>query len=179
MHKDLVRIQEKMVENVGENLRTLEISDKRPVIVSALAIAEKPLSEDEIAARTRLGLNEVRKGLGSLLQKELVKESKDGHSGRLAYELNPEAEKTALKNIQKKIEAVRSNTLSHVAECEALLESGKAEFDDYDRLMARYLQEKIKRMKAVSAIMTRRTALLRLLDSSVEEKGEIKKITIE
>jgi len=34
-------------------------------------------------------------------------------------------------------------------------------------------------MKAVSTIMTRRTALLRLLDSSEEEKGEIKEITIE
>jgi len=179
MHKDLMRVQEKIVENVGENLRTLEISDKRPVIVSALAIAEKALAEDEIAARTHLALKEVRKGLGSLLQKELVKESKDGHSGRVGYELHPEAEKMALRSIQKKIESVRSNTLSHVVECEALLESGRAEFDDYDRLMAKYLQEKIKRMKAVSAIMTRRTALLRLIDSSVGEKGEIKKITIE
>ncbi|HUJ68729.1 MAG TPA: hypothetical protein VLW86_04365 [Syntrophorhabdales bacterium] len=179
MHEDLVRIQETIVRNVGENLRTLEISDKRPVIVSALAIAEKPLAEDEMAARTRLGSKEVRKDLAFLLKTGLVAESEDGTSGRKGYELSPEIEKIALRNIQSKFEAVRSNTESHVAECEALLESGKAEFDDYDRLMARYLREKIKRMKAVSLIMTRRTALLRLLDSSVQEKGEIKKITIE
>lgn len=179
MHRDLVRIQEKMVENVGENLRTLEISDKRPLIVSVLVIAEKPLAEDEIAARTRLGANEVKKGLDYLLKKELVVESAVGASGRVGYELSPEVEKVALKSIRSKIEAVRSNTESHVAECEALLESGKAEFDDYDRLMARYLREKIKRMKAVSTIMTRRTALLRLLDSGLQQKGEIKKITID
>ena len=61
----------------------------------------------------------------------------------------------------------------------ALLQSARAEFDDYDRLMARILREKIHKMKLISAVMTRRSALLRLLDSSVEESGEIKKITIE
>ncbi|MGA2107977.1 MAG: hypothetical protein ABSH25_10080 [Syntrophorhabdales bacterium] len=179
MHKDLVRVQEKIVENIGENLRTLEISDKRPVIVSVLAIAERPLAEEEIAARARLGSKEVREGLGSLLKKELVVESADKSSGRVGYELSPDVEKTALRNIRSKIEAVRSSIESHVAECEGLLGSGKAEFDDYDRLMAKYLREKIKRMKAVSTIMTRRTALLRLLDSSAEEKAEIKRITID
>ena len=69
MHRDLVKVQEKIVENIGENLKTLEISDKRPVIVSVLAIAERPLAEEEIAARARLGSKEVRKGLGSLLKK--------------------------------------------------------------------------------------------------------------
>ena len=179
MHKDLVRIQEKMVENIVENLKTLEISDKRPVIVSVLAIAEKPLAEEEIAARARLGSKEVRKDLGSLLKKELVVESPAGPSGRVGYELSPDVEKVALRNIRSKIETVRSRLESHVAECEGLLESGKAEFDDYDRLMAKYLREKIKRMKAVSTIMTRRTALLRLLDSGGGEKSGIKEITIE
>ncbi len=179
MHENLVRIQEKMVENIGENLKTLEISDKRPVIVSVLAIAEKPLAEEEIAARAHLGSKEVRKGLAFLLKRELVVESAGGSSGRVGYELSPDVEKIALRNIRSKIEAVRSGLESHVAECEGLLESGKAEFDDYDKLMARILREKIKRMKAVSTIMTRRTALLRLLDSSVEEKAEIKRITIE
>ena len=106
-------------------------------------------------------------------------ESAAGASGRVGYELSPEVEKMALRNVRSKIEAVRSRLESHVAECEGLLESGKAEFDDYDRLMAKYLREKIKRMKAVSTIMTRRTALLRLLDSSAEEKAEIKRITID
>ena len=100
MHKDLVRIQEKMVENVGENLRTLEISDKRPMIVSVLALAERPLAEEEIAARTRVGPNEVRKGLGFLVKKELVVKSADGPSGKVGYELNPDVEKIALRNIQ-------------------------------------------------------------------------------
>jgi predicted DNA-binding transcriptional regulator len=179
MHRDLVKVQEKIVENIGENLKTLEISDKRPVIVSLLAIAERPLAEEEIAARARLGSKEVRKGLGSLLKKDLVVESAAGASGRVGYELSPEVEKMALRNVRSKIEAVRSRLESHVAECEGLLESGKAEFDDYDSLMAKYLREKIKRMKAVSTIMTRRTALLRLLDSSAEEKAEIKRITID
>ena len=41
MHKDLVRVQEKIVENIGENLRTLEISDKRPVIVSVPVVSDR------------------------------------------------------------------------------------------------------------------------------------------
>jgi len=41
------------------------------------------------------------------------------------------------------------------------------------------LREKIGKMKLVSAVMTRRSVLLRLLDSSAEESAEIKRITIE
>jgi len=179
MHKNLVRIQEKMVENVEENLKTLEISDKRPMIVSVLAMAERPLAEEEIVGRTRLGAHEVRKCLGLLVGKELVVKAPEEPSGKVVYELNPRIEQIALRGVQSKIEAVRSNTKSHMAEYENLLESGMAEFDDYDRLMARFLKEKIHRMKLISAVMTRRTALLRLLEGSEEESAEIKKITIE
>jgi len=179
MHKNLVRIQEKMVENVRENLKTLEISDKRPMIVSVLACAERPLIEEEIKARTRIGAQEVRKCLGLLVNKEFLVKTTDEPSGKVAYELNPDMEKIALRGIQSKVEAVRTNTKSHMAEYESLLESAKAEFNDYDRLMARILREKINKMKLISAILTRRSAILRLLDSGLDESAEIKKITIE
>ena len=178
MHKNLVRIQERIVENVRENLKTLEISDERPVIISILACAERSLTEEEILSRTDIGADQIRKCIALLVDKELVVKAGKGSSGRVEYELNPDMEKIALRSIQSKIKTVGSNTKSSVNECESLLESGKAEFDDYDRLMARYLREKIGKMKLVSAVMTRRSVLLRLLDSSAEESAEIKRITI-
>ncbi len=179
MHKNLVRIQERIVENVRENMKTLEISDEKPMIISVLACAERPLTDEEIIARTGVGADQVQKCLAFLTGKELLVKAEEEPSGRVEYELNPDIEKITLRNIQSKIEAVGSNTKSGVNECESLLESGKAEFDDYDRLMAKYLREKIGKMKLVSAVMSRRSALLRLLDSSAEEGAEIKRITIE
>ena len=150
MHKNLVRIQKEIVENVKENLGTFEISDKRPVIVSALACAEGPLTEEETAARTGMGANEVRKALGLLTANGFVVKNPKGLSGKAGYELNPDMERVALRNIRSKTEAVSSNTKGHAAECEKLLESGKAEFDDYDRLMARFLREKNRQDEGLS-----------------------------
>lgn len=179
MHKNLVKVQEKIVENVKENLKTFEISDRRPVMIAVLACAERPLTEEEIRGRTGIRASEVRKALGLLTGKELVVKTPDRPSGKVGYELNPDMEKVVQRNIQSKIEAVSSNTKSHVAECESLLKSDNGEFDDYDRLMARYLREKICKMKLISAVMTKRNALLRLLDAGSEEHAEIKKIPIE
>ncbi len=179
MHQNLVRIQEEIVKSVKENLKTLDVSDKRPVIIALLACAEGPLTEEEVAVRTRIGATEVGKTLGLLTANELVVKNPKGLSGKVEYELNPDIERIALRNIQSKTEAVGNNTKTHAAECEKLLESAKAEFDDYDRLMARLLREKINKMKIITAVMTKRNALLKLLDSSPGESAEIKKITIE
>jgi hypothetical protein len=178
MHKNLVRIQEKMVSDVAQNLKIFEISDKRPLILLVLAIAERALAEREIAARTRLGASVVRKGLGNLVKKDFIVAAAPEASRERVYELNPDLEKIAARNIHSKIETLRSNKASQVAEYESLLESAKAEFDDYDRLMARYLRGKINRMKFLTAVMTKRNSLLRLLDSGDGDNAEIRKISI-
>ena len=178
MHKNLVRIQENMLENFRENLKIFEVADKKPIIIPVLVLAERPLTEEEIVARTRIGANEARKGLDWLAKKDFITKDTDGTSGKVVYELNGDIEKIVAGHIQSKLEAVRSNTKKHISECDGLLESAKAEFDDYDRLMAKYLRERISKMKLVTAIMTKRSSLLRLLDSGNAESAEISKISI-
>ena len=178
MHKNLVRIQEKVVEGAKENLKIFEISDKRPLIIPVLACAERPLTEDEIVARTKIDAKAVHKGLAYFVKEALVIEAPDDRTGQPVYEINPHLEKVVLGEMQSKIEAVRSNMKSHMAEYENLLESAKGEFDDYDRLMAKYLREKMGKMRLLFTMMTKRSSLLRLLGSG-GEGAEIKKISIE
>jgi DNA-binding transcriptional regulator GbsR (MarR family) len=178
MHSNLVRIQENMLENFKENMKILETTDKKPIIIAALALAERPLTEEEIAARTRMSANEVRKSLGSLVKiAVIIKDTNDG-SGKDVYELNADMEKILAGHVQSKLEALRNNTKKHISKCEELLETSKAEFDDYDRLMAKYLRERISKMKLVTTIMTKRSSFLRLLDSGSDESGRINKISI-
>jgi|WetSurMetagenome_2_1015567.scaffolds.fasta_scaffold303295_1 hypothetical protein len=178
MHKNLVRIQEKVVEGAKENLRILEISDKRLLIIPVLACAERPLTEEEIVTRATMDVKAVHEGLAYLTRESFVITTPDDRTGHAVYEINPQLEKVVLRDVQTKAEAVRSNMKSHMAECESLLEAAKGEFDDYDRLMAKYLREKIGKIGLVLAVMTRRSSLLRLLESD-GEGTEIKKISIE
>jgi len=171
MHKNLVRVQEEIVGNVRENLKALEISDKRPVIVSALACAEGPLTEEELVARTGIGTKEIRKSLAALSDKEFVVESRERPAGIVRYELHPRMEQAVLRSIRTKTEAIGANTRGHMDECEKLIESGTPEFDDYDRLMARFLGERINKMRLFATILTKRNALLNLLDTSIGEGG--------
>jgi len=179
MHRNLVTIQQEIIESVRGNLEILEIQDKRFMIAPALAVAERPLSEREIADRAGVGDDEIRKGLDYWIDRDLVVKTGLNASGEAVYELNPEMEKIAARNIQSKLEALRNNSKKHLAECEKLLESAKAEFDDYDILMVKYLRERIGKIKFLVAIMTRRNLLLNLLDSSDAQNAEIKKISIE
>jgi len=174
MHKNLAAVQQKMVENARESLKILAIDDQKLMIVPALAAAEKPLSDREIADRTRISTEEIRKGLEYFIERGLVVKSGDA-----LYELNPEMATVAARNIQAKIEALRKNTKTHLAECERLLESAKAEYDGYDVLLSKYLRERIAKMKLITSLMTRRNSLLSLLDSSGEGGTEITKIAIE
>jgi hypothetical protein len=179
MHGNLVRVQQEIVENVKENLKILEVSDKRPVIVSVLACAEGPLTEQDIAARADIGAKEIGKILAVLSDKEVVVRSQERPTGKVVYELNPRMEQIVFRNIKSKTETLGRNTKGHMDECEKLIESATAEFDDYDRLMARYLREKIGRMRLFTTILTKRTAFLNLLDASVGEGGKITKIPVE
>jgi len=56
---------------------------------------------------------------------------------------------------------------------------GQNSYNEYDTLMAKFLREKVNKMKLVAAIMTKRNSLLRLLDTGVEESAKIEKISIE
>jgi hypothetical protein len=179
MHRNLVTIQEEIIENARENLEILEIRDKKLMIAPVLAVAERPLSEREIADRAGVGEDEIRKGLDYWIERDLVVKTGSNASGEVVYELNPEMEKIAARNIQSKLEALRNNSKKRLAECDKLLESAKAEFDDYDMLMAKYLRERIGKIKFLAAIITRRNSLLHLLDSSEAQNAEIKRISIE
>jgi DNA-binding transcriptional regulator GbsR (MarR family) len=179
MHQNLTQLQEKIVDNVKEYLKILEVTDKRPVIVPVLALAERPLTEQEITARSRLSAKDVHKGLTFLTKNDLIVETVGKDSGKIVYELNCDMEKVIARNIQEKIEDLRRKMKSHVVEYEDLLESAKADYNEYDTLMAKFLREKVNKMKLVAAIMTKRNSLLRLLDTGVEESAKIEKISIE
>jgi hypothetical protein len=174
MHKNLVVIQQKIVENSRESLKILEVEDQGLMILPALAVAERPLSEQEIIDRTGASAGEIRKRLEYFVGRSLVVKAKEA-----VYELNPEMEKIMARIVQEKIVALRKNTQEHMAECERLLNSARAEYDDYDILMSKYLRDRIAKMKLVVAILTRRNSLLRLLDSAGEGNSEITKISIE
>jgi DNA-binding transcriptional regulator GbsR (MarR family) len=178
VHKNLVQIQEAMVENLRNNLKVLDISDPRPVILAVLALAEKPLIEEEIVTRTHLGASDVRKRIGAMLDKNLLVKDSAHASGRVAYELRPDIDRIVAAEIRSKLEAVRSNTQSRVAECESLLESARTEFDDYDRLMAKYLGERVCKLRLMTGFMAKQASLLRLLEPGHEGIEEIKKISV-
>ena len=144
------------------------------MIVPALAVAEKPLSAQEIADRTNISVEEIHRNLEYFLKRNLVVSTGDA-----AYELNPDRGKIIAQNIQERIETLRKNTKNNLAECENLLGSASAEYDGYDILMAKYLRERIAKMKLFTAFMTRRSSLIRLLDSSGEDNPEITKVTID
>jgi hypothetical protein len=179
MHKNLAMIQDKMVENVREALSILEVPDNKALIISVLAVAENPLARQEIMERTRIVDSECFMGLDALIDRDLVVAEGVNASGESVYGLNPKMEKIAARSIHSKIEALRSNTKKHVAQYESLLESAKGEFDGYDTLMAKFLSERIGKIKLIVALMTRRSSLLRLLDSGDGEGSEIKKIEID
>jgi DNA-binding transcriptional regulator GbsR (MarR family) len=177
MHRNLTSVQKNMAENVGEILGILDISDKRPVILSALGCAEKPLSEKEVTQRTGIGRKTVSLCLDRLKEIGVVVAAESDRD--VTYELTADMEKVILGNMRAKIDAIRAMVKRHVGECETLLESAREEYDDYDRLMARYLRERVSKMKFLSTVMTKRSALLRLLDSGEEGNAEITKIPIE
>lgn len=174
MHKNLIAVQEKMVENARESLQILEVEDPKYLILAALAVAEKPLSEQEIGSRIHSGSGEVRRGLDDFIERGVVMETGDA-----LYEFHPEIDKVLARNVQTKIEALRKSQTSHLAVCEKLLESGRAEYDLYDTLMSRFLWERIAKMRLIAAIMSRRNALLQLMQSGDAGSDEITKIAID
>jgi hypothetical protein len=173
MHKNLIAVQERMVQNIRESLDILEVPDQKYLVLPALAVAEKPLSASELAGRTGLEEGQIRHNLDDFLARGVVlKEEGD------VYELNPEMDKIIAGNIQSKVEALRKIHLQHVSECESLLESGKKEYDPYDLLMSKYLKERLIKMKWITAVMTRRHRLLHLLNPDAADGEEMTKITI-
>lgn len=178
MHQNLTRIQEIMVNGMINYLKILEVSDKRPVIMSVLALAEKPLDAKEITTRSGLNVKDVNKGLSSLTQKGLIIESTQ-KKGIFAYELTDDLEGAVARNMQSKTEALKRKMKNDIHECDKLLKEAKSDFNEYDRLMAKYLKEKINKMKIATAIMAKRGSLLHILDTGAQDSADIKKISIE
>jgi DNA-binding transcriptional regulator GbsR (MarR family) len=173
MHNNLVAIQEKMVKSVRENMKVLEIYDSRCLILAALAAAEKPLGLSDLIQRTELREKEAGNAVKSLAEKGIIIQS-----GKDAYDFNPEMEKAVALSVQEKLDALRANMKREASEYESLLKSGQAEFDDYDRLMAKYLNERIAKMKLIASVLLRRNSLLRLLDNTRNEDAGIEKLSI-
>jgi DNA-binding transcriptional regulator GbsR (MarR family) len=177
MHKNLASAQRSLIKNVEEILGIFDVSDRKPIIVSALACAEKPLSQADISDRTDLDRPTVISCLERLEENKVV--SAVEVSGITTYELSTDLEKAVFRSIQSKMDAVRTTVERHAGECETLLESARREYDDYDTLMAKYLRERVGKIKVMTSVMAKRSALLRLLDPGEEEHDEIRRITIE
>jgi DNA-binding transcriptional regulator GbsR (MarR family) len=180
MHGNLRQIQERFVQATKETLEILEIRKVRPIIMAALFVSEKPLSEEEIAARTGLTLDRVGEEVAFLIEKEvLMGVSPKGGEGKTSYEVNPDIEKVLGKRVRSKAEKVLENTRKHIEESKKLLFSCESELDDFDRLMAKFLKCKMKKAEMFCLFLSRKMAFWDFLHTGEPADRGIKRIPIE
>ncbi|MCD4784052.1 MAG: hypothetical protein K8T10_09540 [Candidatus Eremiobacteraeota bacterium] len=176
MHRNLTKVQENIIGFARETLDTFEINNKKPVVLCALSVAEKPLTKDELAKRTGLNEDDFNKAMEKLLEKEIVVESSGG-SG--TYELNHDVEKVMIRRIRSHMESVMDNMQEKCDESRKLLDSGRQEFDNYDILMEKFLRCRIKKGEMIHRLIRKKMVLFNFLETGEVEKEEIKKISIE
>jgi DNA-binding transcriptional regulator GbsR (MarR family) len=172
MHENLARIQAELVSAIKETLKIFEISDVRPLLMAALSVAEKPLTEAEILARTGLKARTASQGLAALVDRAVLVREGD------RFEIGQAPDRAFAGLVQERAEAVRSGIRRRLAACETLLESGRAAFDDRDWLMAKLLRERLGLLRGLTTLLARRSALFRLASADGPEPARIEKVPI-
>lgn len=176
MHRNLIKVQENVISFVRDTLETFEIDNKKPVVLCALSVAEKPLTKEELAKRTGLDEDDFNKAMEKLLEKEIVVESdEDGDT----YELNHDVEKVLVRRIRSHMESIMDNMQEKFDESRKLLDSGRQEYDNYDILMEKFLRCRIKKGEMIHRLIRKKMVLFNFLETGEVEKEEIKKISIE
>lgn len=177
MHKNLLKVQESMVECVKQALDIFEITDRKPLVIAALKIGEKPLSISDLKARTKLDDGEISKILARLIEKEMVTESLINNQKH--YEMSDEIGKKFISMIHSKIKSIQKIVATQIDESRKLMSDGKKEFNEYDALMARFLGEKLHKAEVIAHIMKRKVFFFDFLESCKEDCDPIKRIKIE
>ena len=178
MHQNLTKIQKNAVETMKDILEVFDCKNKKFVVVSAMTVAEKPLTKNELQERTGLPVKELEEYIEKLTNKGfLAVFNPDEKEAR--YEINPDLEKVMMKKIREKLEKILDIMERHIDMTKDLLETGKPEFDDYDLLMAKMLRMKLRKAWMVHHILSKKRILVNFLESGEVDKEEIKKISIE
>ncbi len=178
MHQNLVQMQQNAVDTVRDILDILEVENKKPLIMVAMMMAEKPLTEDELAKRTGLDDAEMKKGIEKLRSKNILtvfNEEEDPPR----FEINPEIEKVMIRRIRSKMEKILDTMQNHIETSKELLESGKPDFDNYDLLMAKFLRARMHKAWMIHHILGKKRVLLNFLETGEVDREEIKKISID
>jgi len=174
MHRNLVKVQESMIQCVADVLEIAEIRNMKPLVITALKISEKPLTSEEIQARTKLDPAAVKEILDDLEEKGII--IKDGNQ---CFDFADRAGHRFMETLHSKARAVMQRVKSHLDNSRKLMAEGKGEFDSYDSLMARFLGEKLHKAEMIAQILKRKIFFFDFLESNRGEGDSVKRIPVE
>lgn len=177
MHRNLVKVQESMIQCVADVLEIAEIRNMKPLVIAALKISEKPLTAEELGVRTKLDKAELKKILDDLTEKGII--TCEGPEGHQCYDFADRAGHRLMETLHSKARAVMQRVRAHLDESRKLMTEGKGEFDGYDSLMARFLGEKLHKAEMVAQILKKKVFFFDFLESHREEGDSVKRIPVE
>ncbi|MEW5819162.1 MAG: hypothetical protein AB1782_03140 [Cyanobacteriota bacterium] len=176
MHNNIRNIQQTLIELVKENLEIFELKTKKPIVIATLGVAEKPLSIIEILERSGLRLEEVEPVLSHCVDKGVVNKIEDNNT---LYEFNLQAHKIIAENIRTKIIKASKNVECKLGHINKLMVASQSEYDQFDRLMLKYLNCKLRKMEFIHKFISKKIMLFNFLNDSEVKDSPIKKIDIE
>ncbi|GEM_PF-2090358 len=177
MHKNLVKVQESMIKCIAEALEIFEVRNMKPLVIAALKISEKPLTMEELLTRTKLDPALISEILKDLTGKGIVtKATCEGHE---CFDMADKAGRQFMEVLHSKAKAVMDRLRFHIDESRKLMSEGKGEFNEYDSLMARFLNEKLHKAEMVAQIVKRKVFFFDFLESNKEEGERVKRIPVE
>jgi len=177
MHRNLVIVQESMIQCVADVLEILEIRNMKPLVIAALKVSEKPLTAEEIGVRTKLDQAALKEILDDLTEKGII--AGEGPEGHQRYDFAERAGHRFMETLHSKARAVMQRVRSHLDASRKLMAEGKGEFDSYDSLMARFLGEKLHKAEMAAQILKKKVFFFDFLESHREEEESVKRIPVE
>ena len=178
MHGKLKNIQKDLISNMRNNLEILEVEDEKPIIITTVAMAEKPLSESEIVTRSQCSKSAIKKELKILIEKDIIViTSIKGKKGEF-FEINPDIDDVLSKRIREKVKKVSKNNVMTLEKAKDTISEIREDLDERDRLYANIMFRKVKNLERINKMTLKYIQIFNFFGPGDSDKKKIKKITV-
>jgi hypothetical protein len=179
MHANLHQIQELIIQAIREWQEHHRAHPPRLEVVAALALAEKPLTRQELALRAGLARPETDAFVQLLLTHGLLTcTHPDAAVEEQTLEGAHDLEETLSRLAHHRLDEMVNRLEPRVAKARELLESCRTQFDGFDWLVARQFRLKINGLERLLRLARQRDRLLGLIGSGDVVSAPLKPVSI-
>ena len=179
MHANLHQIQDIIVSGVREWEDHHRVHPPRLEVLAVLALAEKPLTRQEIALRAGISRPDSDGFVQRLLDQGLLQPVRPGLSAEEeSFEAAHDLEESVTRLAEARLAELVERLEPRLSRAQELLESCRSQFDGFDWLVAKNLRRKIRGFHRLLKLAHSRKHLLSLLGDENVKGSHLQKVSI-